>query len=199
MVAMNSGGHFVVTWDGDPNLARLDDVRARCFEPYGTPCSDEFLVNSVRTGAQQWPRVALNDANEAVFVWQSDSDDSDLATDIYIRRFDTTGQPTSGQICVNHWTWGKQRYPDVALTPDGAVVVAWEDAEPGRSDYDILATLESGLFRPDLNSDEHIDLNDLRELGRSWGRADENGTADLNRDGVIDTRDLGMLCRRWLR
>jgi hypothetical protein len=36
-IAMDSAGYFVVAWDGDPNLAGLDDIHARAYEPNGAP------------------------------------------------------------------------------------------------------------------------------------------------------------------
>lgn len=198
-VAMNRHGHFVVAWDGDPNLASLDDVHARCYEPNGTPRSKAFRVNDLSAGAQQWPRVAVNDANEVVFVWQSDDDDPNLAPDAHARRFNLQGQPISRQISLNAPAWGRQRYPVVALAADGSFIAAWEHAEPGASDYDIFARIEPVLPWPDLNGDAHIDLHDLAILGRSWRRADVAEPADLNRDGSTDGRELEWLCRHWLQ
>lgn len=198
-IAMDSQGRFVVTWDGDPNLARLDDIHARCFEPNGVPLSGQFFVNTDRAGAQQWPRVAVNDANEVVIVWQSDTDDPNTATNVYLRCFDMQGRPTSGQVRVNTWTWGRQRYPDVALTADGAIAVAWEDAEPGRSDYNIFALYGTEVFWPDLTGDGQIDLHDFQVLAASWRHVRDGSVADLNQDGRIDARDLKMLCHYWLQ
>lgn len=162
-VAMDAQGRFVVTWDGDPNLARCDDVHARCFEPNGAPQSSQFLVNELCAGAQQWPRVAVNDANGVVFVWQSDSDDPNLATSICARRFDLQGRPVCEEICLNPSMWDKQRYPDIALAADGTFAAVWESTEPGASNYDIIAIVEPPIPRPDPDGDAQVDPGDLQD------------------------------------
>ncbi|MBN1362624.1 MAG: hypothetical protein JW993_18650 [Sedimentisphaerales bacterium] len=198
-VAMNERGHFVVTWDGDPNLASLDDIHARCFEPNGAPQSSQFLVNTLRAGAQQWPRVAVDDANDVVFVWQSDGNDPGVPTSIHARRFDVQGRPLGEEVRLAPSGWDTQRYPDVALAADGAFVAAWESAEPDSSDYDILATTVPAPFRPDLDGDARVDLHDIQVLGQSWRLAVDGAAADLNQDGLTDARDLEILCSHWLR
>ncbi len=164
-VAMDSHGRFAIVWDGDPNLARLDNIHIRYFEPNGLPRSGEFLANTLCEGAQQWPRVAVNDANEVIIVWQSDSDDPNLATDIHARRFDMQGRPAAEQICLNGYVQGKQRYPAVALAADGAFVAAWENAEPDDSDYDIVALIEPALPLLDPNNLPGADPNGLEIPG----------------------------------
>jgi hypothetical protein len=131
-VAVNSAGYFVVAWDGDPNRAGDDDIYARRYNPAGTPLGDPFLVNTIRGGAQQWPRVAVNDANEFIVVWMHDTQDPNAAADIYARRFDADGQPAGSQFQLNAYTQGKQQYPDVALMDDGSFLAAWEsDGQDG--------------------------------------------------------------------
>ncbi len=198
-IAMNSQGLSVITWDGDPNLASLDDIHARRFEPNSTPQSGQFLVNAVRDGAQQWPRVAINDVNGVVVVWQSDSNDPNLATDVFARRFDAGGRPSGRQVHLNTYVWDKQRYPDVAMATDGSFVTAWETTEPDGSDYDLFGKIVPALLWPDLNGDACVDLNDLQVLGRSWRLPGEGEPADLNQDDWTDARDLEILCLHWLQ
>lgn len=197
-IAMNSEGYFIVAWDGDPNLASLDDIHVRCFGPNGAPRSGQILVNVACDGAQQWPRVAMNDANEAVVVWQSDSDDPNLTTDIFMRRFHAEGRPAAGQVRLNSYRWDRQRYPDVAIAADGSFVAAWETVELDGSAYDILGKTTPALLWPDLDGDARVDLNDLRILGGSWRLAGQGNPGDFNQDGLTDARDLEVMCLRWL-
>lgn len=70
-VARHSSGRFVVAWsDYDPNVFDCD-IKARVFEADGTPIATEFRVNQVTTGCQSWPGVAVNDAGDALFVWDN--------------------------------------------------------------------------------------------------------------------------------
>lgn len=198
-VAMAPEGRLVVAWDGDPNLARLDNVHARCFEPNGAPIGGQFLVNAVWSGAQQWPHMAVSDANEVVVVWQADHEDEEPATAIYARRFDMEGAPLGEQLCLAFSEFDKQRYPAVAMAADGTFVAAWESGNPEKSDYDILTAIEPAAVWPDLDGNSRIDLHDLQILGGSWRRAGAGIAADLNRDGRVDARDLQLLCSSWLR
>ncbi len=199
MVAMDSYGRFVATWDGDPNLASLDDVHARCFEPNGLPRGNQFTVNATRDGAQQWPRVAINDANQVAFVWQHEPDDPNLASSVQARRFELVGRAVGEEFELVASGSNRQRYPDVALATDGTLVAVWESAEPDNSDYDIVATIEPPVVRPDLNGDAYIDLLDFQILAESWRRVRDGVGADLDGNGRTDTRDLEILFRHWLR
>jgi len=150
-VAMNSGGHFVIAWDGDPNRASDDDVYARLYDPNGAPAGEPFLVNTARTGAQQRPQVAVNDANEFVIVWEHETDDPNTATDIFARRFDGQGQPVGDQVQLNAYTQARQRYPDVAVAADGSFIAAWESEGQDGASYGVFAHLAAPTTAPDPN------------------------------------------------
>lgn len=140
-VAMSASGDFVVTWDGDPNRAGDDDVHARCFDPNGAPRTGQFTVNTLCDGAQQWPRAAIDDANEFIVVWQHEHEDPNVATDIWARRFDATGAPVGEQFQLNGYVAGKQQSPDVTIAGD-AFVAAWESDDQDGSGYGIFAVTE---------------------------------------------------------
>jgi hypothetical protein len=146
-VALNSPGYFVIVWDGDPNRAGDDDVHARRYDPTGTPCGEPFIVNTTRPGAQQWPQVAIDDANEFVIVWQHDTQDPNVATELFARRFDAAGQPAGDEFPLNTWMPDKQRYPDVA-TVRGRFVAVWESNGQDGSGNGIFARMEP----PDPNA-----------------------------------------------
>jgi len=67
-IAMDWSGGFVVAWDGDPKLARLDDIHGRCYTFDAVAAGEQFVVNTTLTGTQQNPRVAMNDQGEFVIV-----------------------------------------------------------------------------------------------------------------------------------
>ncbi len=74
-VARHSSGRYVVVWadyqdDGVPETIDCD-IYARVFDANGTPAAPEFLVNQVTTNCQSWPGVAVNDAGDAMFVWDN--------------------------------------------------------------------------------------------------------------------------------
>lgn len=141
-IAMSDSGEFVIVWDGDPNRAGDDDIHGRCFDPNGEPLTGQFTVNSLCEGAQQWPGVAIGDANGFVVVWQHEHADANIATDIYVRRFDATGTPQGDQFKLNGYVAGKQQDPDIAVGPNGTFIATWESDDQDSSSYGVFALIE---------------------------------------------------------
>ena len=198
-LAMNETGDFVITWDGDPNRAGDDDIHARCYEPNGAPRGDPFTVNSFGQGAQQWPRVAINNGGDFVVAWQHEADDVNVATDIVVRHFDRDAVPAGKELQLNAYTFGKQQYPGVAVREDGSFVAAWEGEGPDGSGYDIFACITPATLTADLDADGGVTLADFVVLSRRWRGPIDVGPVDLTDDGIVDTRDLDVLCGQWLR
>ena len=197
-IAMTSAGSFTIAWDGDPNRASLDDIHARGYEPNGVPCGEPFIVNAFRSGAQQWPRVAMNDAREGVVVWAHATDDPNIATDILARRFDGSGAPVGAEFPLGGHDVSAQRYPDVALAADGSFIAAWERQEADGPDYDICVHRAGPTVSADFNADGRVTFVDVAIFARYWRCAAE-APADLTRDAAVDARDLASLCRQWLK
>jgi len=149
-IAMNSLGYFVVAWDGHPTRASEDDIYIRTYDPNGQPQGEPFVVNTIRAGVQQWPRVGMNEANEFVVVWEHDTGEPN-ATEVAARYFDPNGVPAGAQFQLNTYTLDKQRYPDVAMAADGSYLAAWESDSQDGSDYGIFASLEPCLLATDPN------------------------------------------------
>jgi hypothetical protein len=150
-IAMNSLGYFIVAWDGDPQRASEDDIHARLYDPNGVPRGKPFVVNTIRAGAQQWPHVSINDANEFIVVWEHDTGDPNAATEIAARYFDRNGVPVGEQFQLNTYTPDLQRYPDVAMTNDGFFLAAWESDGQDGSGYGIFGGLEPSPLPADPN------------------------------------------------
>jgi len=150
-VAMNSAGYFVIAWDGDPNRASDDDIHARLYGPDGLPAGEPFIVNTIRVGAQCWPQVAINDANEFVVVWEHDTGDPNATTDIFARQFDSKGLPVGDQIQLNSYIQGRQRYPDVAVAADGSFIATWESQGQEGTSYGIFAHVAAPPIASDPN------------------------------------------------
>jgi len=56
-ISMSAEGRFVVAWDGHPELAGLDDIHARMFDPNSSAIGEQFIVNTTIEGPQQNPKV----------------------------------------------------------------------------------------------------------------------------------------------
>jgi Dockerin type I domain len=89
-VAMNGNGGFVVVWEDDNDRDGGGGVPgasiwARRFNASGTALAGgEFLVNSVTTADQRYPRIAEHSNGDFVVVWEGDSTGS---YEIYAQRF----------------------------------------------------------------------------------------------------------------
>lgn len=111
--ALNDNGHAVISWFQDDAVAPL--VRAATFD--GSSWSNIESLGMVSPGSIAFPRVAIDDAGNALAVWWR-------GTDVYASRFvvgagwaaaeeiDGAADPTSG-------------VPGLAMTPDGRAVVGW--------------------------------------------------------------------------
>lgn len=118
--AADPSGNFVLAWQGPDG----DDtgVFARLYRADGTPAGGEIVVNSLTSGCQRRPRVAMGSAGFVV-VWEGEAG---TGWDVYARRFDASGTPLGPELRVNTTTDGGQRAPAVAIGPYGAFAVAWQ-------------------------------------------------------------------------
>jgi len=97
------------------------------------PVGPEFQVNTYTTADQLLPRVGADADGNFVVVWDSGSyyrDGPDGSrTGISARRFDSAGSPQGSEFLVNTYTVGPQDSPDVAVTPAGDFLVAWQGGD----------------------------------------------------------------------
>ena len=96
----------------------------------GTAEGPPFMLNE-STGegsktATDQQSVARAADGSFVAVWTAESF-SIAGQEIVARRFAADGTPLEGELVVNTYSTGAQRYPAVALAPDGGFVVVWED------------------------------------------------------------------------
>jgi hypothetical protein len=110
-----------------------DDLGAQAFI--------DRTVNSVGTGDQLAPRVAMSSGGGFVVVWEDDSSDADGAGhhDIMARGFAPGGCETVADFVVNPVTAGQQQTPAVASDAAGNFVVAWADDQDANGSFQIHA------------------------------------------------------------
>ncbi|MGQ9575477.1 MAG: hypothetical protein ACUVUC_09175 [Thermoguttaceae bacterium] len=132
-VAMDADGDFVITWSsfGQEQVGSGYDVYARRFDSVGQPLGAEFLVNVTTTGDQRFSSVAMDAQGGFVITWTSNQ--NGIGDDILVRTFWPDGSPQAGplqgEIVVNQFTDGNQRYSDVSMRPDGSeYVVTWSSS-----------------------------------------------------------------------
>ncbi|MFT4924826.1 MAG: hypothetical protein ACI8WB_000910, partial [Phenylobacterium sp.] len=118
-------GRYVVGWtssagqDGDGNSAM-----ARVFGADGLALSDEIVLNTYVTGAQQAVRLAPLTQGGFLAVWQSNGADGDNLS-VMGRQFDHDGMAQTPEFRVTEDTVSVQAWPSVTTLTDGRIAVAY--------------------------------------------------------------------------
>ena len=129
-LAVNAQGDRVIVYagyrDDDP-----DGVFYRQY-PHNAPPRDVLLANVERRQEQSTPSVVVADNGNFAIVWQGRGRDEVAGLrdtfGVFLRWFNSQGQPLSGEIIVNQQIEGVQEHADLALMPDGSLVVVWAGA-----------------------------------------------------------------------
>ncbi len=127
-VASNDAGDFVVVWTGSDD-GSYTGILARRFDRAGDSLGGEFRVNASTAGFQLSPAVAMDPTGAFVVVWCSLDGDG---PGIFGRSFDAGVSPLGGDFRINDLTSGDQRFPDVAMDPNGAFVVVWDSVDKNK-------------------------------------------------------------------
>ena len=131
MTGLADGG-WLVTWVSSQGAST--DIYQRRFDAAGNPTTGDTLVSLTDMGAQYTPTpsvTALDDGGWIV-TWRSNLSDSN--GDIFQRRFDAAGNPTTGEILVNLTETSFQLDPTVTTLNDGGWVVTWRSGQNGDAD-----------------------------------------------------------------
>ncbi|MEO8275338.1 MAG: hypothetical protein ABI639_03920 [Thermoanaerobaculia bacterium] len=124
-VSMQTGGDFVVVWQGPAQDGSRYGILGQRFDASGVRVGSEFKVNSFTASDQQHPAVAADAEGNFVVAWGSYQSDD---WDIHGRRFDAAGVPRANEFQVNTFTTHQQWVPSVASDSAGNFVVAWSSA-----------------------------------------------------------------------
>jgi len=198
VIQQDTTGCFLITWDGDPNLAKNDDIYARIFEPNGTPITDEFLVNTTIDRAQQNPQAAINDSGQFVIVWDSEGDPNISEKDIFGQRFDIKGERIGDEFLINSYTDSDQKYPAVTFINNGRFITVWQSLDQDGSNYGIYGNSREIISAADFNIDGYIDFNDYTILATEWRTTGKPFVSDMNNDEIVNQFDLLAFTQNWL-
>ena len=127
VVAVGSGGDFVVVWEDFYNYPPNIDLAGQRYSADGITVGAKFQLNSLAGGIAVNGDVGVTPAGQFVVVWQSylsaGSDTSRFS--IQARRFESDGNPIGDQFQVNTYTTDMQQFPKIAIGSGGEFVVAW--------------------------------------------------------------------------
>jgi hypothetical protein len=137
-VAMDSGGNFVITWEGRNLYVNQYEIYARMYDGAGNPLTGEFQVSTTTAGTRNFPSVAMDSSGNFVIAWE-DSWQDGSHSGIYARRYDSSGSPVGGEFRVNTYTADAQYRPSVAMDSAGNFVIAWASLHQDGSGRGIFA------------------------------------------------------------
>jgi len=137
-VAMDSNGNFGVVWEDDRNENGYYQIRARGFNADGSERLSEFTVNSIGSGQQLKPAIAMAPSGDFVVVWEDDMDGNGYYQ-IRARGFRANSSERFHDMTINTDYRGQQLKPAVAMDSNGNFVVVWEDDNDENGYYQILA------------------------------------------------------------
>ena len=114
-VARNASGDYVVVWvdyapTTDPAVFEAN-IRGQQFDFWGREVGDEFLVNSLITGDQIEPDVAIDDLGNFVVVWSGNGGTVNDVSGVFAQRFDADAKAVGGQFRVNQFIDNAQYDP----------------------------------------------------------------------------------------
>ena len=197
-IAMDKAGNFVVAWDGDPKLARQDDIHVRCYKPDGTAIGEQFIVNTTLTGPQQNPEVAMNNRGRFIIAWDIKIEPDINERDIFAQRYNSSGVPLGNEFQVNTYMTDDQKRPSVAITENGKFVMAWQSYGQDGSGYGVFGEMGQMVGSADFNGDGFVNFRDYCILAEEWQESGELLKADLIDDNKVDEQDLAEFCYQWL-
>jgi hypothetical protein len=168
-VATAPGGGFVVVWpSGNNQDGSLDGIFGQRFDPSGSKVGPEFQVNTYTTNGQAHPRVRFDAAGNFVVIWASYGQDGSSGG-IFGQRFDPNGAKNGLEFQANTATLGNQRFPDLAVAPDGRFVVVWADENgDGTGNYGVVG---QAFDRTAAKSGPSFAVNSYTTSDQSYPRA----------------------------
>jgi hypothetical protein len=123
-VAADPRGGFVVAWTG--YVSDVDNgVFARRYDTSGVPLGGAFRVNADATRRHGGPSVGVDATGNFVVAWEGRPPTPSPPQIGYLRRFDASGVPLSGDVPIvpDKFAFGV----NVAVVPDGAFLTGWTD------------------------------------------------------------------------
>ncbi|WP_406694092.1 hypothetical protein V5E97_23895 [Singulisphaera sp. Ch08] len=137
-VAMDADGDFVVTWQSNGQDGSGDGVYARRYKFGSGAQGPSFRVNTVTSGAQNYPSVGMSAGGDFVVAWESDGQDGS-GYGVYAQRYAAAGTTQGTEFRVNSYANANQAVPVVAMDRSGDFTIAWQSYGQDGSGYGMYA------------------------------------------------------------
>lgn len=142
-IACDSLGNFVVVWMDGRNGNW--DIYGQRYNNLAIPQGNNFRVNDDLGTRIQWaPSVAVAPNGDFIVTWEDQRYDS--LNDIYAQRYNSSGNRIGVNFMVNDISERAQNSPVVAVSRNGAFIIAWADYR--NSNYDIYCRRFDNLGNP---------------------------------------------------
>jgi len=168
------------------------------FEADGIAIGEQFIVNTTFEGPQQNPKVAMNNRQQFIVVWDTKIDPDINEREIFAQRYDSTGEAIGDEFQVNTYIEADQKHPAVAMGQGRKFITAWQSYGQDGSGYGVFGQMGQMVASADFNADGLVNFSDYCILADEWFKIGEPLTADLIQDNKINERDLTEFCYQWL-
>lgn len=120
-VAVAGDGSFVIVWEGRD--ADRKGVFGQLFNADGSANGGEFQINTITSGDQKEPSVAMAGDGSFIAAWEGPDADR---KGVFAQRFNSDGSLNGAEFQVNTSTKGDQKKPEVAIGDASGFVIVWE-------------------------------------------------------------------------
>ncbi len=120
VIGMDAAGRSMMVW----NSYSDGDIRAQYFDNMGAPIGADFSVNDTAAAGLSYA-MAMNDSGKSVIAWWTGDDQNQPEEGLFLRRYDTAGNPAGSSQMVNDYLGGWEGTPAVAINADGKFVAVW--------------------------------------------------------------------------
>lgn len=164
-VAIDSIGNFMIVWESRAKEAI--DVYGQIFDWQGNRKSQsDIRLNTNTALGQTNPSVTLTGKNTFMTVWENETYDSALRTNlenIKGQMFDASGKKVDGEIAVTTTFFGHQQNPEIIKTSPSKIFVVWQEYSK-KTDYKNWVTKAQALSNTPSKSGDVITLGAYSEL-----------------------------------
>lgn len=189
-IAASPSGAHVVVWDSNTNDGNDSDVRLQRYDAAGNKVGSETIANFARQYNQFFPSVAMFADGSFLVVWIGAGLQG--GNDAWARRFSASGEPLDPIEFKLNDTPSPGIFAKAAATPDGRVIVAWEQSDPATFGQRLSARIvdAAGSLGPEFRVNEgdaytqnpHVVVNAARnEVLFTWNAPVEDRPAVFGR------------------